>query len=154
MRQQPTLSEWMKVPTRIRAAIRGVDLDARGREGWTIRETVHHVIEANLIAGNMIIAAMAEDGQEFDWTWVNPNKSWMRRLGYDTASVEPAIAMLRALTRHIAELIAQKPAAMKRTVSLNDAPGAPRYLRTIEEIIREQIEHAESHLAAAPTRRG
>jgi hypothetical protein len=57
--------------------------------------------------------------------------------------------MLRALTRHIAELIAHRPGAMKRTVSLNDSPGAARYRRTIEEIMREQIEHAESHLASA-----
>ena len=144
------LSAYLHLPSRIRAAIRGLDekgLDLRGgSEGWSVRETVHHLVEANLIASNMIIAALANDGQEFDWTWVHPNKRWMQRVGYDVASVEPAIAMLGAIGRHLAQLLTNRPEALKRTVSLNDTPGAERYTRTIEEILEQEVEHAGGHL--------
>src|SRR5687768_14572201 len=147
---QAAVAEWSAVPTRLRDSIRGLteeELDLRGgEEGWSIREGVHHLVEANLVASNMIIAALATDGGPFDWTWVNPNRKWMGRVGYDTARVEPAIAMLAALCQHISELLLQKPSSLERIVSLNDAPGAPRYDRTVEEILRQEIEHAGQHI--------
>lgn len=144
------LRAWSGIPTALRKALRGLsetDLDRRGgAEGWSIRETVHHLVEANLIASNMIIAALATDGYEFDWTWVWPNKKWMRRVGYDRASVDPALAMMRALIRHITGLLELQPASLHRVVSLNDEPGAERYKKTIRQIIEGEIEHAAEHL--------
>jgi len=144
------VAEWSKIPSRIRNSIRGLnesDLGLRGgSEGWSIRETVHHLVEANLVASNMIIAALATNGYNYDWTWVNPNKSWMQRVGYDTANVAPAIETLRSLCRHISGLIAGQPGALARTVKLNDAPGATRYVMTVEKILRQEVEHANEHL--------
>lgn len=144
------LTEWNRIPGRIRKSIRGLnetDLGLRGgSEGWSIRETVHHLVEANLVASNMIIAALATNGCKYDWTWVNPDKSWMRRVGYDTAHVGPAIETLRALCRHISGLVVGQPDALARTVKLNDAPGAKRYVMTIEKILWQQVEHVQDHL--------
>jgi hypothetical protein len=144
------LADYMNVPARVRRSIRGLsedDLDLRGgSEGWSIRETVHHLVEANLIASNMIIAAIAADGYAFDWTWVNPDKGWMRRAGYDKAGVAPALAMLRALCAHIAGLITSR-ALLARKINVNDSPGAPRYAMTIDDILREQVKHLDGHLA-------
>lgn len=144
------VAEWNRIPGRLRAAVRGLEereLDRRGgEEGWSIRETIHHLVEANLIASNMIIAALATDGYAFDWTWVNPTKAWMRKVGYDKAPIDPAIAMLRAICRHLSGLIAGTPGSLERTVKLNDAPGRPRYVRTIAEILSEQVDHATGHL--------
>jgi hypothetical protein len=144
------LAAWNKVPARIQSSIRGLtesDLELRGgSEGWSIRETVHHLVEANLVASNMILAALATDGGNFDWTWVNPSKSWMRRVGYDRADVVPAIQALRAVGRHIAALVAGQRDALTRTVKLNDAPGAKRYVVTVEKILRQEVEHATMHL--------
>ena len=150
MPKQNALAEWNRIPSRIQAAIRGLDakgLDrAGGDERWSIRETVHHLVEANLIASNMIIAALGVDGYEFDWTWVNPDKAWMRRLGYTTSDVKPALAVLRSLCAHLSALLESRPNALSRTVSLNDSPGAPRYTKSVAEILEEQIEHAADHL--------
>jgi hypothetical protein len=144
------LADWNRIPGKIRQAIRGLnqgDLRLRGgSEGWSIGETVHHLVEANLIASNMIIAALATDGGNFDWTWVNPDKSWMRRVGYDKAGVDPALATLRALCRHISALLAAHPSALTRTVKLNDSPDAPRYVMTVEMILLREVEHANDHL--------
>jgi len=147
---QGPLAEWNKIPSRIRNSVRGLsesELDLRsGSEGWSIRETVHHLVEANLVASNVIIAALATDGCDYDWTWVNPNKSWMRRVGYDKAHVDLAIKTLQSLCLHISALVATQSGALARTVKLNDTPGAPRYVMTVEKIIRQEIEHATEHL--------
>ena len=94
----------------------------------------------------MIVAALATDGGYSDWTWVNPNKSWMRRVGYDTAGVEPAIKMLRALSDHISALIANKAQAFSRSVQLSDTQDGPRYLITVDGILRQEVEHVDEHL--------
>lgn len=144
------IGEWNRIPPNIRLSIRdlnGPGLNQRGgAEGWSIREHVHHLVEANLVASNMIIAALATDGANFDWTWVNPTKEWMRRIGYTTADVEPAIKTLRALCRHISALVASQPDALTRTVMLNDTPGGKRYAMTIEQILWQEIDHAGDHL--------
>lgn len=144
------LAEWNRVPNRIGRSIRGLserELDLRGgSEGWSIRENVHHLVEANLVTANMIIAALATNGGNFDWTWVNPDKSWMRRVGYDRAEIGPALEMLRALCRHISSLVNGQPEALARTVRLNDSPGATRYVMTVEKILIQEIEHAGDHL--------
>jgi hypothetical protein len=150
VKRRAVVEDWSGVPGSIRKAIRGLserDLDLRGGdEGWSIRETVHHLVEANLIASNMIIAALAVDGYDFDWTWVYPSRKWMQRVGYDKAAVAPAIAMLQALCRHVAALIAGRPPSLKRAVKVNDTPGAARYTLTVEDILRQQADHAQEHL--------
>lgn len=147
---QEPLTGWLKIPGRLRNSLRGLDendLSFRGgSEGWSIRETVHHLVEANLVASNMIIAALATDGGDYDWTWVNPDKSWMRRVGYDKANVDLALKMLQALCRHISALVAAQPDALARSVKLNDFPGAIRYFMTVEKILRQEIEHVNEHL--------
>jgi hypothetical protein len=144
------LAAWNRVPRTIDNAIRGLkekDLDLRcGSEGWSIRETVHHLVEANLVASNIIIAALAMNGYNYDWTWVNPSKAWMRRVGYGTAPVEPAIETLRALCLYISGLVAAKPGALTCKVKLNDTPGAARYVMTVEKILWQEVTHAEEHL--------
>jgi hypothetical protein len=70
----------------------------------------------------------------------------MRRVGYDSAAVEPAIKVLRALAQHISALLANNPRAFSRTVQLSDTPDGPRYLMTVDGILRQEVEHAGEHL--------
>ena len=144
------LAAWKRIPTRIGSSINGLterELDLKGgSDGWTIRENVHHLVEANLVAANMIVAALATNGGYYDWTWVNPNKSWMRRVGYDSAGIDPAMKLFRALCQHISGLIGNNPQAFSRTVQLSDTPDGPRYLRTVEDLLRQEVEHADEHL--------
>jgi DinB superfamily len=142
---------WAKIPADIRKSIRGLsgtDLDRRGgSEGWSIREYVHHVVEANMVASTMVIAALANNGGEFDWTWVNPNEAWMKRVGYDKADVRAALRVLATLCDYIAGIVAAQPGMLERYVRLNDSPGAKRYNATVEKILKDEREHANHHLA-------
>jgi len=96
------LRGWLTIPAKLRKALEGLaeeDLDLRGgAEGWSIRETVHHLVEANLVASNIMIAGLAKSGCIYDWSWVTPDASWMQRVGYDTAPVRPALETFTALS--------------------------------------------------------
>jgi len=144
------LQGWLSLAETIEKAIDGLaesDLDLRsGVEGWSIRETVHHLVEANLIASNILIAALANSGCVYDWSWVNPDKSWMHRLGYDEAPRGPALQTLRKLSEHLAGLIGTHSDGLLRKVQLLDAPGAKPHTETVRDLLVEQIEHAEGHL--------
>ncbi len=150
-------ARWMAIPGQLRRAVRGLPdarLDVRaGPEGLSIRETVHHIVEANLVASNIIIAALANSGSTYDWTWVNPNASWMRRLGYNKAPIGPALSTLGALSQHLAALLSVTTGALQRTVQLYDAPGAPRYTKTVSQILSDEVSHAREHLEALAPRR-
>jgi hypothetical protein len=118
----------------------------------SIRETVHHLVEANLVASNMIIAALANSGSPYDWTWLNPGGAWMSRLGYSRAPIAPALATFESLTRHFAALFSVVEDGLQRTVELHDSPGAPRYTKTIGQLLLDEVNHASEHLAELPPR--
>ena len=133
-RPAKAVEAWLRIPDRIEKAIDGLHedtIDMRGgADGWSIRESVHHLVEANLVASNIIIAALAKSGCTYDWSWVNPDASWMRRVGYSKAPIRPALDALRALCQHISGLINSTSAALRREVRLLDAPGAELYAKT------------------------
>ena len=99
-----------------------------------------------------MIAALANSGSAYDWTWVMPGGPWMQRLGYDKAPVEPALSTLAALVRHLAAILDATGDGLQRTIQLYDAPGAPRYTKTVEQILADEVNHAREHLAALPRR--
>ena len=141
---------WLRLPKTIEDAIDGLtekDLDLRGGpERWSIRETVHHLVESNLIASNIIIAALATNGGTYDWSWVMPNGAWMKRLGYGAAAIEPSLVMLEALCAHVSRVLLAAPGSMRRHVMLLDAPGAALRRRTVAQVLADECEHARHHL--------
>jgi len=144
------LRAWLTIPSDIERALEGLTeeaLDLRGgTDGWSIRETVHHLVEANLVATNIMIAGLAKSGCTYDWSWVTPDASWMQRMGYTTAPLRPALDTLQALCEHIAGLIRGTSDGLLREVRLLDAPGAELYTKTVQDLLTQEIEHAEQHL--------
>ncbi len=150
-RKRPVVvGEWSSVPRRIREAIGGLgdtELSIRGgSEGWSIREYVHHLVEANLIVSHVVLAALGTPGCTYDWSWVNPDRHWMERLSYDRAPVEPAVLLLEVLTRHISNLLALSPSGLKQHVGILDTPGAVPRKTTVAKLLRDEVAHATHHL--------
>ena len=148
------LQAWRAIPANIEKVIDGLseaELDRRGEpDEWSIRETVHHLVEANLVASNILLAALARRGSVvYDWSWVIPDAAWMQNMRYATAPVGPAINALRGLQEHFDELIGNIPDALQREVKLLDAPGAETHTETVAAILRQEVEHADHHLHAA-----
>lgn len=145
-----TMKGWTSIPGKIRRALAGLstrELNLRGgSEGWSIREYVHHLVEANLVASNIVLAALGKPGCRYDWSWVTPDADWMRRLGYDRAPIEPALKLLEALCSHVAGVVRTAPDSLERHVKLLDSPGAKVRRRTVEQVLRDECEHAQHHL--------
>jgi hypothetical protein len=103
-------------------------------------------VEANLIASNIILAALGRPGSTYDWSWVLPDQKWMKRLGYDRAPLDPALALLEALCAHVAGLARSAPGGMKSSVRLLGSPGARPRRRTVRQVLADEREHARHHL--------
>jgi hypothetical protein len=131
------LAAWLKIPTKIDRAVKGLDekeLDAIRANDLSLRETVHHIVESNLVASNIVLAALAsKEEPTYDWSWVYPDAAWMRRLGYDRLPIVTSLDLLRALGSHVAALIEASPDALSRRVKLLDAPGAKLYSKSVAE---------------------
>ena len=144
------LGEWLQVSRSIEIALKGLtedDLNFRGGpNGWSIRENVHHVVESNLVACTIVIAAMGKGGFTYDCSWMNPDRAWMERMGYSRGAVAPAIEALSAVCRYVAALLSAAPDALRLEVKLLGAPGTEPYLMTVEQMIRLEVEHVWHHL--------
>lgn len=150
-RAQPkTLTAWASIPRRLRSATSGLSargLRARGgSEGWSIQEYAHHLVEANLMASTIILAALGRPGSRYDWSWLIPDRRWMRRLGYDRTPLETAIKLLEALSAHVVGIVRGVPGSMKRHVRLVGSPGTRSRRTTLRQVLVEECGHANSHL--------
>lgn len=148
-KKENIIDGWLLIPDTLAQAVEGKtegELNANGHEGLTLRETVHHIVEANIVASSIIIAALGASGSMYDWSWLYPDTAWCKRLGYDTAPVAPAIETLRALSRHMANIVSGSKDALSRQVKLFDTPGAEPYTMTVEDILRQEVEHADEHI--------
>jgi len=144
------LADWASVPGRLRKAVAGLsagDLRARGgSQGSSIREYAHHLVEANLVASTIVIAALGKPGCKYDWSWLFPDKAWMKRLGYDRAPLEPAIRLLEVLCDHLVGITRRASGSMGRAVRLIGTPGGRGTRRTVRRVLEEECEHARHHL--------
>ena len=143
------LAAWRRIPGEIEAAIAGVPESGLGwrggDDGMSIRETVHHLVEANLVAASIMIAALGKSGCVYDWSWLFPNLEWTERMGYDSVPIGPALAALRALVEHVGGVITASDGLL-REVQLQDAPGAGLSAKTVEGLLRQEADHAAEHL--------
>src|SRR5262245_28318770 len=130
------LSEWLEVSRSTEIALGSLtedDLDLRGGpDGWSIRETVHHVVESNLVACTIAVAAAGTGGCAYDCSWLNPDRAWMERMGYRGA-VAPAVEALSALCRYVSALLSAATDGLGREIKLLGAPGTEPYAMTVEQ---------------------
>ncbi len=150
MSRASVVSEWCSVPKRIRGSIRGLKgkgLSIRGgSQGWSVAEYVHHLVEANFIASHVVLAALGKPGCTYDWSWVTPDRAWMKRLSYGRAPVGPALDLLEALTRHVSSLLTLGRGSLRRHVAILDAPRASPRRVTVGGILRDEVGHATHHI--------
>ena len=146
------LGEWLQASRSLASALEGLtedDLNLRGGpDGWSIGENVHHMVESYLAACTVVIAAVGTRGYAYDCSWMNLDLERMERMGYSRVAVAPAVEVLSALSRYVAALLSAVPDALRKEVKLLEAPGAEAYVMTVEEMIRQEAEHARKHLQA------
>jgi hypothetical protein len=149
--KKSVVDAWLRVPEVIEAAIAGLndaEMDRSVKRGcMTPRETVHHLVEANIVAASMMIAALGASGAVYDWSWLWPDEAWVKRMKYGHMPVEPALATLKGLSLHLSNIILARRDALKCEVKVFDSPGAETYTLTVGDILSHETDHAEEHLA-------
>ena len=144
------LSDWLQVSRTIEILLEGLtedDLNLRGGpNGWSVRENVHHLVESNLVACTIVIAAVGTGGCTFDCSWLNADRAWVERMGYSREAMAPAIEVLSASCRYASALLGATPDALRHEIKLLGAPGTEPYLMTVEQMISLEVEHGRHHL--------
>jgi hypothetical protein len=151
MKTSDLLNSWRHLPGEIEALIAGRSDDELaelpGSEGLSLKELIHHLTEANIVAATMIIAALGASGCTFDWSWLWPNREWTDRMGYSKVPTATSLRTLESMIAHVSNVVtAAGRGALKRKVRLFDTPGAETYTRTVAELIQQEVDHAKQHL--------
>jgi hypothetical protein len=143
------VAEWQSIASLVEQAVRGAsdaELDRRANpDVMTLRETVHHVVEANVVAAGIVTAALGSPGCVFDWSWMLPFGPWMENMRYEQKPVAPAVALLAALNRWVVAQLEPLPDGLQRTVQLIDEPGAAPRLVTVADVLLQEADHARQH---------
>ena len=125
------------------------DLDRRDDdEPMTRREVVHHVVEANVVAASIVIAALGSPGSVYDWSWMLPFGPWLERMRYADKPVGPALKLFEALNEYVVAQVSPLPDGLQRAVLLVDQPGAAPRRTTVGGVLLQEAEHAREHLAS------
>ena len=146
------LKKYLQLPDRLESAIAGLsgsNLDLRG-EGGSIREYVHHTVEGELMWQLYLRAIIGANGIEFpiQWYFGLSQDQWADCWSSDKRDVQPTLALFRASTRSLAELLrCVDPQAWKH-FGLVTWPGAEKATRlTVRDIILIHIGHMDQHEA-------
>lgn len=149
------LTAYEQIPEKIASAlahIPGDKLDTlRSSSQMSLRETVHHLVEANIVAASMTIAALGSERATYDWSWLWPGRDWCDRMRYDAVPLDAAVTTLNGLIQHIVNMVHLRDDAATRKVSVHDTPGATPYFLTVSQILHQEAKHADEHLGEIAT---
>jgi hypothetical protein len=147
------LAAWRSIVPLVHGMVEGCsdeELDRRGDASpLTIRETAHHIAEANVVAASIVIAALGSPGSVYDWSWMMPFGKWMEHMRYDTKALGPTLRLLGALNDWILAQVQPLADGLDRTVELRDQPGGKLRSATIAEVLQQEADHARDHVEAA-----
>jgi hypothetical protein len=150
--QDVLLKKYLQLPNRLEAAIAGLDdsgLDLRCN-GWSVREYVHHTVEGELLWQVNLRVILGMDGIEFPFQWyfALSQDEWAQRWASGRRAIEPTLALFRASTRSLAELLCcVDPQAWKHFGRVT-WPGTKKETRlTVRDIVLIHIGHMDQHVA-------
>ena len=145
------LEEYASGPGQLEAAVDGLgesDLNAaRSRGKWTIRETVHHIVDGDDIWTVCIKAALGNPGATFnlDWYRAKPQIEWAERWAYSRRTIAPSLAQFRASRQHVVQLVREIPDATERSLVVKWSEGQEQRM-TVGEVIEMQAWHVTHHV--------
>lgn len=144
------LVRYVALPDKLEAALAGLaeaDLElARSAEKWTIRQIVHHIVDADEVTKVIIKAALGNSGCTFGLEWYDLKNSWVPILNYASRPVAPALALFRANHRDLEALLNHLPEAWERYVMLKRDANSELRKITVGQLIQTQTAHAFHHI--------
>lgn len=149
--QDEILADYADGPNRLEAAIAGLsemDLDMTlGKDSWTIRQIVHHVMDGDDIWKVFIKRAIGNPGGKFslEWYWQMSQDEWAERWAYKQRAIEPSLALLCASRRHVVQPLKHIPGAWEKTLRIR-WPNEEEQQVSVRWVIEMQTRHIEGHI--------
>lgn len=141
---RPAFEAFSRGPAMLRQAVTGLTPPQLGRrpasEDWSIRDTIFHLTDAELVTAVRLRFVIAEDDpplQGFD------QDIWKRRLHYLFRDLDAAIAQFELVRHGNAELLAQCARDTWERRGIHSSGGP----RTLADLLEGAVEHLAEHLA-------
>lgn len=140
---EPVFQQFTEGPTLVTRAIEGLEaglLNRPGREGWSVRDVVVHLADAELVGAlrfRMILA-----GEKPALPVYDPD-TWKRRLHYLWRSPEASLSLFQQTRFASAEMLRQCSASDWERVGVHPERGEV----TLGELLTQYAGHASEHVA-------
>ena len=151
--QDELIANYGNCPSQLEAVLIGlaeINLDMRkSAEGWTIRETIHHIADGDDMWKLFIKRAIGNPNGEysFDWYWQVPQDEWAGSWNYKERSIEPSLALFRANRNHIVQLLRHTSEALEKSLRVRWPTKLGEQEVKVRLIVEGQTQHALAHIA-------
>jgi hypothetical protein len=115
-------------------------------DGWSIRQIVHHVADDGDVWSMCIKKALATPGALVRFEGFPGNEAWADALDFDRREIEPALDLIRAHRRYLAQLLEHFPGDWDRSVRLANAEGEVVREMSVREMVRMLTDHMREHI--------
>jgi hypothetical protein len=140
---EPVFASFTEGPTLVARAIEGIDpgvLNRPGREGWSVRDVLIHLSDAELIAALRFRMILAEDRPTLP---IYDQAIWKRRLHYLWRSPEAALSLFQQTRFGNAEILRQCAIGDWDRVGVHPERGE----MTLAALLELYAGHATEHVA-------
>jgi catechol 2,3-dioxygenase-like lactoylglutathione lyase family enzyme len=141
-----TLELYMQAPSELQSLLEGLkeqELDlSKVPGGWTVRQIVHHLADADAMQLARIKVALAEPGRVWVSNAYSP-QGWSDVVGYSRPAVQPSVDLFRANREHVAALLQHLPPDAWERYTLNAYGEKTTVGRTISLLATHALEHID-----------
>ena len=116
------------------------ELDRQAQAGtWNVRQIALHVVDAEIVGAARLRMLAAQPGALLKSC---KGDIWGEKLGYAHLSLEPALALFRALRQTTAEVLHGLPREAWMNRGIHEETGEV----TLEDLLQAHCQHTESHI--------
>ena len=144
------LSRFTSSAEKLQALVRDLsetDLDVPSEaDGWTIRQIIHHVADDGDVWSLCIKKAIATPGVTVRFEGFPGNEAWAQALDIGQREIGPAIDLIGAHRRYLAEVVTHFSDLVDRSVKFANAEGKIVGEMTVREMVNMLAEHMLEHV--------
>jgi hypothetical protein len=150
IKPEEVLERYKQLPKKLESAVAGLaepGLDlARAPDAWSIRQIVHHIVDADDATKAIVKAALGTNGCLYSLEWYDPHNTWAVTLDYRRRPTSPALSLLCANHRELEELLRHLPDAWDRHVMLRRHANDEAVRISVARLLWDQTGHAFHHI--------
>ena len=118
----------------------------RNTDSWSIRQIAHHIVDADFLVQNIILAALGNSGCRYDQSWYQTDNSWVETLAYAKRPLQPSLNLFEVSHKNVLTLIWHIPDAMERRAQVRIENNPDWQKVTVRNLILGRLFHTDHHL--------